>query len=113
MGLKFIEQQAVYNPGTDRLRFFATVGGLPLTFALSRKVLDDFEATRVPEAKLLAAFERHKAQIRVAAARAYLANGATREAIAINLEHARDQGRQLALPLAVASSTVVTNPRVK
>jgi len=88
MALKFIEQHAVYNPSADRLRFFATHNGLPLTFALSRKVLDHLEGSkRVPEAKLLAVFERHKDQIRLAAARAYLATGATREAIAINPEH--------------------------
>lgn len=88
MALKFIEQHAVYNPSADRLRFFATDHGLSLMFALSRKVLDHFEGSeRVPEAKLLAAFERHKDQIRVAAARAYRATGATREPIAINPEH--------------------------
>jgi hypothetical protein len=70
------------------LRFFATDGGLSLTFVLSRKILDHLEGSkRVPEAKLLAAFERHKDQIRLAAARAYLETGATREAIAISPEH--------------------------
>jgi hypothetical protein len=88
MALKFVEQHAVYNPSSDRLRFFATDLGLSLTFVLSRKVLDYLEGSnRVPESKLLAAFERHKGQIRVAAARAYRATGATREAIAINPEH--------------------------
>jgi hypothetical protein len=88
MALKFIEQHAVYNPSADRLRFFATDDGLSLIFALSRKVLDHLEGSkRVPEAKLLVAFERHKNQIRVAAARAYLTTGAIRGAIAINPEH--------------------------
>ena len=88
MALKFIDQVAVYNPSADRLRFFATDHGLSLTFALSRRVLDQLEGSkRVPEAKLSAVFERHKDQIRVAAARAYRATGATREAIAINPEH--------------------------
>jgi hypothetical protein len=35
----------------------------------------------------LTAFERHKMQIRAAAARAYRAAGATRGGIAVNLEH--------------------------
>jgi hypothetical protein len=88
MELRFIEQQPVYNPSADRLRFFATHKGLSLMFTLSRKVLDELEgAVRVPETKLVTAFERHKMQIRAAAARAYRAAGATRGGIAVNLEH--------------------------
>jgi hypothetical protein len=88
MALKFIEQQPVYDRSADRLRFFATDGGLSVIFTLSRKVLDHFEGSkRVPEAKLLVAFERHKDQIRVAATRAYLARGAIRGAVAVNPEH--------------------------
>lgn len=88
MGLKFIEQHAVYNPSADRLRFFATEGGLSLTFVLSRRVLDHLEGSkRVPEGELSAAFERHKDQIRAAAFRAYQKTGATREVIAVNPEH--------------------------
>jgi hypothetical protein len=91
MALTFIDQDAHYNEGTDRLRIFALDGSQSVMFAIHREVLDDLEKVeRVPVAELQAAYQKHKARIQEAAERVYNIRGSDESlsgAIQIGSQH--------------------------